>query len=68
MHKLEEGESMSSKSAKFLVALVFVGMMVCGGALAQAPRTGGPTPASRGAEVYFIDLKDGATVPSKLKL
>jgi hypothetical protein len=68
MHELEEGESMSKTGAKFSVALVFVGMMVCGGALAQAPRTGGPTPAGRGAEVYFIDLKDGATVPSKLKL
>ena len=36
--------------------------------LAQRSRTGGPTPSGPGAEVYFIDLKDGATVPSKLKL
>ena len=28
----------------------------------------GPTPSGPGAEVYFIDLKDGATVPAKLKL
>ncbi|MFL6796671.1 MAG: DUF4399 domain-containing protein [Xanthobacteraceae bacterium] len=36
--------------------------------MAQGQRTGGPTPSSPGAEVYFIDLKDGATVPAKLKL
>jgi hypothetical protein len=31
-----------------------------------AAQTGGPTPAPKDAAVYFIDLKDGATVPSKL--
>src|SRR4249919_2975074 len=35
---------------------------------AHAQRAGGPTPSGPGAEVYFIDLKDGATVPAKLKL
>src|SRR5690242_12512957 len=30
--------------------------------------TGGLTRAPAGAEVYFIDLKDGATVPAQLKL
>jgi hypothetical protein len=35
---------------------------------AQRPQTSGPTPSSAGAEVYFIDLKDGATVPGKLKV
>jgi hypothetical protein len=34
----------------------------------QSQRTGGPTASAPGAEVYFIDLKDGATVPAKLKL
>jgi hypothetical protein len=47
-------------------------MLLCGGLIgigsAQAQRTGGPTPSGPGAEVYFIDLKDGATVPAKLKL
>jgi hypothetical protein len=48
--------------------LLFFGIAACGAISAQAQRTGGPTPAPAGAEVYFIDLKDGATVPSKLKL
>jgi hypothetical protein len=68
MHELEEVAIRSSKSAKFFATLLLVSIGAGGGALAQAQRSGGPTPASRGAEVYFIDLKDGATVPSKLKL
>src|SRR5437764_99664 len=28
-------------------------------------KAGGPTPAAPGAAVYFIDLKDGQTVPTK---
>jgi hypothetical protein len=28
-----------------------------------APTTGGPTPAPPGAAVYFVDLKDGQTIP-----
>jgi hypothetical protein len=37
---------------------------------AQDPkdRTGGPSASAPGAEVYFVDLKDGATVPSKLTI
>jgi hypothetical protein len=35
---------------------------------AQGQQTGGPSRSGPGAEVYFIDLKDGAAVPSKLKL
>jgi hypothetical protein len=31
----------------------------------QEARTGGPTPSGPGAEVYFVDLKDGATIPAK---
>jgi len=29
----------------------------------DAPKAGGPTPSPPGAEVYFVDLKDGQTVP-----
>ncbi|MCC6776899.1 MAG: DUF4399 domain-containing protein [Hyphomicrobiales bacterium] len=45
-------------------------LLAAGMALAQSPpqRTGGPTPSAPDAEVYFIDLKDGETVPSKLRL
>jgi Domain of unknown function (DUF4399)/Putative peptidoglycan binding domain len=32
----------------------------------NVPLTGGPTPSPPGAEVYFDDLKDGATIPSRL--
>jgi hypothetical protein len=34
---------------------------------AQDPK-GGPTASAPGAEVYFVDLKDGATVPAKLTI
>lgn len=32
---------------------------------AQSGQTGGPTPSPAGAAVYFIDLKNGQTVPTK---
>jgi hypothetical protein len=35
-----------------------------GGAASSQP-TGGPTPSPPGSAVYFIDLKDGATIPPK---
>jgi Domain of unknown function (DUF4399)/Putative peptidoglycan binding domain len=34
----------------------------------NVPLTGGPTPSPAGAEVYFDELKDGATVPAKLTI
>jgi hypothetical protein len=46
--------------------LLSIGALACGAALAQ--RTGGPTRSGPGAEVYFVDLNDGATVPAKVKL
>jgi hypothetical protein len=33
--------------------------------LALAQQKGGPTPSPAGAAVYFVDLKDGATIPPK---
>jgi hypothetical protein len=47
----------------FLALALSVGSLALGIAPAQAL-----TPSSPGAEVYFIDLQDGATVPVKLKL
>jgi hypothetical protein len=47
-------------------AMLLAGALASGVAIAQQPRTGGPTPSGPGAEVYFVDLKDGATVPGKL--
>jgi hypothetical protein len=51
-----------------VVAMLFVAIASCGAAFSQSQRTGGPTPSAPGAEVYFIDLKDGMTVPPKLKI
>src|SRR6516165_12783900 len=56
-----------SKTMKSLAAVVLVGVLGAGGAVAQDRRTGGPSRSAPGAEVYFIDLKDGATVPAKLR-
>jgi hypothetical protein len=53
---------------KALAAALVAGLtslIVVGAAFAQTPMKGGPTPSPPGAEVYFIDLKDGATVPPK---
>src|SRR5215472_1816373 len=55
-------------SAAFAVALLLVGATAYIAAYAQARRTTGLTPSPAGAEVYFVDLADGATVPAKLKL
>jgi hypothetical protein len=57
-----------SKTGIAVLALLFAGIVFGGLAVAQTKRTGGPTPSPSGAEVYFIDLKDGATVPAKLKV
>jgi Domain of unknown function (DUF4399) len=48
--------------AAWLLSLAFT--LSVGGAAAhgQDKKVGGPTPAPAGAAVYFIDLKDGATV------
>src|SRR6516164_5368747 len=51
-----------------VVAMLFVAFASCGVVFSQGQRTGGPTPSAPGAEVYFIDLKDGTTVPAKLKI
>src|ERR1700740_2318839 len=51
-----------------VVAMLFVAFASCGVVFSQGQRTGGPTPSAPGAEVYFIDLKDGMTVPAKLKI
>src|SRR4029078_11566350 len=57
-----------SKTGIAVLALLFV-VALCGVvAVAQTKLTGGPSPSPAGAEVYFIDLKDGATVPGNLKI
>jgi hypothetical protein len=50
------------------VMTLLIAAATCGLAVAQERRIGGPTPSAAGAEVYFIDLKDGATVQTKLTI
>jgi hypothetical protein len=57
-----------SKAVNFLATSLLACLVIDGVALAQGQRTGGPTRAAPEAEVYFIDLKDGATVPARLKV
>ena len=68
MHVLKNVGASRRRGAILVLALPIVGVALYGVALAQAQRTGGPTKSGPGAEVSFIDLKDGATVPAKLKL
>jgi hypothetical protein len=68
MHVLKNAVAKHNRVTGLVVAMLFVGIAACGAVFAQAQRTGGPTKSGPGAEVYFIDLKDGATVPAKLKL
>src|SRR6185436_15449150 len=69
MHELKQVAGKPGRSANAFATLLVAAFTAASGiALAQAQRTGGPTPSGQGAEVYFIDLEDGATVPSKLKL
>ena len=47
--------------------VLFVLVAACTVAAAQN-RPNAPTPAAPGAEVYFVDIKDGDTVPTKLTI
>lgn len=46
-----------------LIALLAIAAWICDPAWAQEPKTGGPTPSPPNAAVYFVDTKDGQTVP-----
>lgn len=58
----------AGKAANAVLAMLFVAVVFGGAAAAQTKRADGLTPSPAGAEVYFIGLKDGDTVPAKLKL
>jgi len=47
--------------------LVF-GVAICSVVIAHAQDTRGLSPSPAGAEAFFIDLKDGATVPAQLRV
>jgi hypothetical protein len=57
------------KAASSVIALLFAGVaLTASAAVAQGQSSNGLTPSPPGAEAYFIDLKDGATVPEKFKI
>ena len=67
MHVLKKAAAKHGRIPGLIVATLL--LAIAGSAVfAQSQRTGGPTKSGPGAEVYFVDLKDGATVPAKLKL
>jgi hypothetical protein len=51
-----------------VAALLFVTIAICSAVGARAQGTRGLSPSPAGAEAYFIDLKDGATVPAQLRV
>src|SRR5271154_7155280 len=53
------------KSATFRIG-VLLGGLIMGCAIAAAQNA--PTPSAPGAEVYFVDIKDGDTVPTKVRV
>jgi hypothetical protein len=68
MDVLKKVVAKPGRITSYVVAMLFVAFASCGAVFSQGQRTGGPTPSAPGAEVYFIDLKDGMTVPAKLKI
>jgi Domain of unknown function (DUF4399) len=58
----------SFKFVDSVMTLLIVGATTCGVAFAEERRTGGPTPSTEGAGVYFVELKDGASVPTKVTI
>ena len=69
MHEMQQIAGQTPKHTSSFATLLVIALLAAGDiALAQAQRVGGPTPSGQGAEVYLIDLKDGANVPAKLKL
>jgi uncharacterized protein DUF4399 len=60
---MEELVFSNAVAAGSLSLLIFAGTLGLAGA--QPKASGGPTPSATGAAVYFVDLKDGQTVPTK---
>jgi hypothetical protein len=52
------------KTSAFPCLAVFLTAVTCGTALAQGK--GGPTESTPGAALYFVDLKDGARIPTRV--
>ena len=52
------------RSLAEILGLSLIAAFAAAGA-AQAQTKGGPTPSAPGAAVHFVDIKDGATLPTK---
>src|ERR1044072_938796 len=52
------------RTSAFLNLVLFALTVTCGGTLAQGK--GGPTESTPGAALYFVDLKDGARIPTRV--
>src|SRR5438105_2901837 len=65
---MKEGAMQATTHRRFasLAALLLVIIAICGVVLARAQGTRGLSPSPAGAEAYIVQLKDGATLPSKL--
>jgi hypothetical protein len=50
------------RTIAYVLAALLSGMVAANLAFAQSKATGGPTPSPEDARVYFVDLKDGATI------
>ena len=61
--------SIKARVPAFTVSILLLLLVAAtdGVVYAQDPK-GGPTASAPGAEVYFVNLKDGATVPAKLTI
>lgn len=64
MHMQTRARAINSKLAPLFGTLLLVGITACGAAYGQTA-TGGPSKSPPGAQVYFVNLNDGATVPTK---
>ena len=58
------GNVVISKNFVIGVIPLLVQLAASGAALSQPRPAGGPTPSPPGAAAYFVDLKDGATLPT----
>jgi hypothetical protein len=58
----------SFKLVNSIITLLIFGATTCGIAFAEERQSGGPTASVEGAELYFVDLKDGATVATKVTI
>ena len=59
---------LDQRANRAVAALLSVAALACGISLAVGQQRTAPTPSGPGADVYFVDLKDGATIPSKVTL